>query len=248
MWFDQLRSRVQEHDRLSEEDIRESILQALNEYNGYYSHTKQIQISSDGEKVVNLPSDWVSRYSRIDKLEYPTSEDLLVSNPNGYPIPSFREISDYSVSTISGVDKLFVMFDFPEGDYLRLYYYVPYTEDTIESIPTHHSAAVMNLSTCYLLLKLAAIYSQSIHHELEAEAVDYKGRASDYLKQASWYRDKWEQIMGLGKYSGDSYGQSEFGDEPASVSKVKEITISRKHRIFRPSYEREERIVYHPFV
>ncbi len=247
MWFDQLRSRVQEHDRLKDDDFRESVIQALNEYNGYHSNLKQSELQSTGDKVVSLPSDWLLGYSRITKLEYPLSDVLLVSNPYAYPIPSIRELSDYSVCPISGVEKLFVMFDFPENDFLRLYYSIPYVEDSIEEIPNHHLAAVLNLSTCYVLLKLSAVYSQSIHYELEADAVDYKSRATDYLKQATWYRDKWEQMMGLGKYSGDTYAQSEFGNEPTSISMTKQLTVDRRHRMFVPSYERKTGILNSSF-
>jgi hypothetical protein len=239
MWIDQLQSRLREHKRLEEHDIEESLVQALNEYNGYYPAVMNYVIESSGVQILDLPDTWVSKFSAISKLEYPLAEDLLIDNPSGYPIPAIHEESDYCIQIIGEEEKLIVLFDFPTGTNLRIYYMTPYTVDNCESIPYHHQGAILNLATSYALAKLAAVYSQSVKYEVQADTVDYRSRISEYLGQASWYRDKWEQVMLLGKYATDTTVRTEYGVDQVQIGIIKERTyvVDRTHRLFHPSYE-----------
>lgn len=235
MWIDQLRSRVRESKRLTDDDINESIEQALSEYGGYYPYHVDVTVTSTGDSSYALPTNWVNGFSSIISLEYPLAEILIESNPNDYPIPAIRETTDYSI-----VGKtLHLMFEFPENEELRYTYVLPHDSESIESIPSHYKGAVMNLSTSYLLMKLAAIFAQSSDYRLAAEAVDYQNRADDYLEQARWYRQRWEQVLGIGEYSTDPNDNVfDVGETERSSSVLRHVEIDSRHRMFRPSYSR----------
>lgn len=240
LWFDQLQSRLQDKDHLSEDDLSESIQQALNEYNGYFPKACTITIKSSGEKVYALPDNWLSGISQLQYLEYPLVDVLIVSNPNNYPIPAYRTTNDYKVCLIQNEPRLYLLFDIPKDEYFCISYTIHHTIDALESIPAHHSAAVLNLATSYILMKLASLYSQSIMVELQAEAVDFKSKSKMYQEQSGYYRDLWEKMMSIGKYLDQRNSNQFLNDDayvscPSSVSK--RFTIDRRFRMFRPSYE-----------
>jgi len=247
MWIDDIRSRIQEHERLEESDIVECIDQALGEYSGYFPKTSETDIPSDESYTYAMPGDWTTGFSYIVRVEYPLTEDLLVDNPESYPIPAIREPSDYQISDLGVTKLLYAFFEVPTGESIRMRYVVPYTYDDASSVPSHHTGAVVNLATSYALCKMAAVYSQSVYYELEAEAVDYKSRASDYLKQASWYRKRYEEVLGI---EGSTKGtlvdgeQENFGE---STAQLKELEVDYTHRMFRPSYYRVAPITYQGF-
>lgn len=247
IWIDHLHSRLKEHSQLDEEDIKESLSQAFSEYNGYHQRENVVSLVSDGSGIFELPSTWDNEFSRIENVEYPLAEDLMESNPSGYPIPAMHETSDYAVHTIEDAVKLVVFFECDDGDTLRMFYSLPYSIDTAEMVPAHHQGALLNLATSYALAKLAAVYSQSVMYDIEAEAIDYKGRASEYLKQATWYRDLWEQMLGIGKYSGKetAFGQDIDDDSSSGFVASAVFPVDRSHRMFKPSYEKPAPNVYH---
>ncbi len=240
LWIDHLQSRLQEHSQIHTDDIQESLVQAFNEYSGYHQYTQTHDITSTGENIVSLSSSWVQGYSRIENIEYPLTEVLMDSNPEGYPIPAYQEPSGYNIQTISNEQKLVILFNFPIDSVLRVHYFIPYTIHLAAYVPHHHRGAILNLATSYALAKLSAVYSQSIRYDIEADAVDYKGRASEYLKQASWYRDLWEKNLGIGKYASEDtdFGQ-DIDEDTTGYIASKTLEVDRQSRLFRPSYERK---------
>jgi hypothetical protein len=235
MWIDQIRSRVREDKRLTNDDIQESISQALTEYSGYYPNEQVYNITCDNSLAYSLPTEWIRGFSQINSIEYPITEELVVSNPNGYSIPAFRETSDYIISD----EKLYLLFDVSQDDIVRIRYIIPYTSDDLTDIPVHHEGAILNLSTSYTLAKLASIFAQTTDHSFSAEAVDYKDRSTEYLKLTTWYRNRWEQVMGFGSYANDD-NVFDIGTEPAPSVYLKKFDVEARyqHRMFRPSYEK----------
>lgn len=239
-WLEEIRSRVQENRRLLDPDIEEVMMQALDEYSGYQPQYIDIAYVSDGTKTYNVPMNWINNFSQIITVEYPLAETLIVSNPNNYPIPAIREVSDYSLLTVTTPYKVLLYFEIPLGESFRMRYSIPYTINDYELLPGHYRSAVINLATAYAFLKLSSIYAQSTDLNLQAESVDYKERASEYTRLANWYKDRWELVMGLGKYASDK-GDNLFdaGDNKESRSYIKSFAISREHRMFKPSNERK---------
>ena len=239
-WLEEIRSRVQENRRLLNTDIEESMLQALDEYSGYQPNYTDVMLVSNGTKVFTIPEQWKNGFSQIVTVEYPLAENLILDNPNNYPIPAIRETSDYSLLTVTNPYKLLITFDVPIDDTIRIRYTLPYTLSDYENIPGHYRSAVINLATAYSLLKLSSIYAQSTDLNLQAESVDYKERASEYTRLANWYKDRWELVMGLGKYAIDKEDNMfDADDKTISRSYLKSYAINRDHRMFRPSNERK---------
>lgn len=238
MIIDQLQSRVKESERLTVSDLEECIIQAVNEYSGYYPRRMSVSLTSDGTRVYSLPIDWKEQFSYIEYLEYPRTEELLTSNPYKYPIPAIREASDYRVHRIHGHDTLLIMFDVPATEMLEITYCIPYTQDTICDLPQHHYTAFLNVATSYAFLKIAAIYGQSVNYQIGAEAVDYQNKTTEFIKQATWYRDRWEQFAGLGKYADNEKNEPTVNNPTVGLVYQKSISINRASQLFRPSYAR----------
>lgn len=239
-YLEEIRSRVQENRRLLNTDIDESMIQALDEYSGYQPQYKDVMLLSSGNKVFDIPEGWQSGFSQIIAVEYPLAETLILDNPENYPIPAIRETSDYSILNVTTPYKLLIVFDVPIGEFIRIRYSLPYTITDYETIPGHYRSAVINLATAYALLKLSSIYAQSTDLNLQAESVDYKERASEYTRLANWYKDRWELVMGLGKYAIDKEDNMfDADDKTISRSYLKSYAINRDHRMFKPSNERK---------
>ena len=240
-WLEEIRSRVQENRRLFDSDIEESIRQALDEYSGYQPQYIDAKITSNGLNSYDVPILWKNDFSRIITMEYPLAEVLIIDNPDNFPIPAIREIQDYSLLTVTSPYKILVHFNIPENDSFRIRYTIPYTIDDYNSIPGHYRSAVINLATAYTFLKLSSIYAQSTDLNLQAESVDYKERASEYIRLANWYKDRWELVMGLGKYASDKEDNIfDTDDNTSSRSYIKSFAINRDHRMFKPSNERKK--------
>jgi len=243
MWIDEIRSRVQEDKRLKESDIIGAIEQALNEYSGYYPNNAYSLVISNGTSSYDLPNNWSNGFSVIHALEYPLAENLLIDNPQHYPIPAIRELSDYFVQN----EKLYIQFSVPDTESFRVYYTVPYTMDSSLDIAPHHQSAIINLATSYALTKLGVIFAQTVDYQFDAEAVDYKDRNNEYIKQATWYRNRWEQVMGLGSYAANNDDNAfEVGTEAPSYSYTRQFNRTNQYhyRMFQPTYERE--IIHNP--
>jgi len=97
IWLEYLQSRLKEYESLTENDIRESLEQAFNEYSGYHQKRRTTTIMYTDSKFITLPEDWKPGFSYICSLEYPLASVLIESNPNNLPIPAIRETTDYQL-------------------------------------------------------------------------------------------------------------------------------------------------------
>jgi len=195
---ERLESRLREYHEFNSDDLLELEIQILDEYSGLKPRYTSSTYTATESKVYTYPSDWDSSFSTIDYIEYPLASILLEDNPNNYPIPSHLENSDYILQS----SQFLLLYTIDVGEQFDIRYRIPYTIDTMDSVPRHHRGAIMNLATAYGFAKLASDYSQGIdYNPPRGENVDNLDVVKEYLKQADWYRDKWEQAMHLGKYA-----------------------------------------------
>lgn len=173
--------------RLERGEIDAFILEALSYYSKDAPYVKVADIAGDGSYEYALPADWSESFSLIKSVEYPA----------GKQVPVCLDASDFGVyKTESNLKLRFYTITPQSGDIIRLTYITLYARGTIDSVPAQDTDALCNLAAGLCCGALSRIYSQTSDPAIDADSVNYQGKANEYAKRAEELIIRYSEHMG----------------------------------------------------
>ena len=136
-----------------------------------------------------LPSTWVTDFSQIEGIEYPSGE-----RP-----PDYLELDDYYVYPPSGSQRLELKWETPSSsETVRMAFTIPHVvSDTSNTIPDSDYDAVCNLAAAMCCRWLANRYTQTTDSTLSADVVSYRTKGDMYASRAKDLLTMYKEHMGI---------------------------------------------------
>lgn len=181
---------------LTTADIDQGITRALQEYSVQDPRNDTQYISGDGVTYeYPLPRFWINGISRIHEIEYPADTQVrTVIGQNDWEV----------LGQVLGQQPQYILHFItitPTGtpNNVKLRYTTAHRHDTLlDTIPVTNYQAFVQLGAAYACLVLAARYSALGDSSINADSVDYKSKADDFLAVAKELRKRYEQMLGIG--------------------------------------------------
>jgi len=187
---------------LSDTEITSQLSGAVNTYSQTRPQLKVKEYTGDGSTYdFTLPTDWEDEFSMIiggmnEKIEYPAGEQ----------VPTFIEDEDWMIYDLTSPKKLRLINDSPSStEKVRIRYTIRHylnNESTPTSIPDADFDAVLALATAYCCDILATQSAGSTDSTISADSVNYRDSQLRYSQQATAWREKYRDHMGIDKDGG----------------------------------------------
>lgn len=161
----------------------DDLINCLNEALEQYAEDKPLEkaadITGDGTKEYDFPSDFIDGFSELRKVEFPQGND---------PPDFIREGKDNDFIRERTPTKIQLRFltDTPlSTQTIRLTYTTTYTvNDSSSNVVSADEHAVSNLATSFCLRALAARHNQTVDSTIGADAVDRLAAAAQFAALA----------------------------------------------------------------
>lgn len=173
---------------LSEEEINNYILLALNFHNKIKPKNLVIDITGDGEYDYSLPDTYIDEFSTILSVEFPAGDR--------YPV--YLEPSDWIIYRTTSVVKLRFLNRTPSAtETIRLNITTPYTKDNIIDIPANDQEPFCYLAAALAAKSLSLYYAQSSDDTIEVSTVDYGELSDKYAVRARELKSVYDKFFGV---------------------------------------------------
>ncbi len=174
-------------ERLSEDEIFDIALEALNQFSRDYPSERVADIAGDGGYAYDLPSDWVSGFSQVPKVEY----------PQGNRPPTYLESADFRIYKNTSTEQLYFDSHTPgASETIRITYTTLWLEGTVSSIPPNMVDALAILTAANCCNTLARVYAQSVDASLEADVIDHQGKSDVYAQRSRDLMKRYNAFVG----------------------------------------------------
>jgi hypothetical protein len=139
-------------------------------------------IAGDGLGQFNLPSSWSPEFSSVVSVEYPIGD-----RP-----PTLMDPEEYLVLDRAAMIQL--VSDFTASYAIRVTITAIRTGDDVPDIDV---AALENLAAAHALEQLANAYAQTGDSTINADAVNYRSKPSEFAARAKRYAQYYKDQMGI---------------------------------------------------
>jgi len=168
-------------------DVDQLILSAVEFYSKRKPRMLYQKYTGNGGYSYAMPTSWVDGFSDIRSLEYPSGEQ----------VPVYLQTEDWEIHTDDTGSKIRFLDDSPGiSESFIVGYTVPHTLSAAAStIYANDFEALCYLAASYCCKAISKSYAQSSEPIINADAVDYKSKSSEYAKRAEELYKDYERLM-----------------------------------------------------
>lgn len=206
-FIDAIKTKLQDQaEELKRGEIETTTVSALPQFSNDRPREQIFDITGDDGFDYDLPSDWIPGYSLIKSVEYPAGER----------IPTYLEDEDWIIYETASSRKLRLVNHTPgASETVRIRYTTIYLRSTVDNIPAHEQDAFANLAASLCCGLLAGRYAQLGDSTIDADAVDYQSKTSDWAQRAKELMKAYKNFIGAGD-----------GREVKAASAVKDLDLN----------------------
>ncbi len=134
---------------------------------------------------------YILDFSSVKCIEYPVDK-----NPT-----SWIDERDYYLIRVGNTDeRLYQLYAITSGNKYRVHFTCLHTCTTaVSTLPDSDVKAIANLAASIACEELAMIFAGTTDPTIMADVVNYQGRSKTYSDMAKFYKDKYNEMLGLNK-------------------------------------------------
>lgn len=185
--IDLIRSKVKDDSgKLSDpDDLTSACTEALNRYSKARPLEVVVDIPGSGNHDVDLPIDWIEGFSSILQVEYPVDQvpARIIERRfcQLYASPTGKKLRIWTINPTA-------------AEMVRPTYTILHSED---SVPVVDLEAVANMGASVCCLALAARCGNTSDPTIQADVVNYRSKAAEFIRVAKEYEGLYKSHLGI---------------------------------------------------